>query len=181
MNKKTYGSILITSILTILSLLKYKVAEAVCPLCTVAVASGVGFSRWLGIDDTISGLWIGALTLSMAFWNINWFIKKKIKFVFMKPITVIAYYAIVIWPLWGMGIIGNKLGELKPFGMEGVISIDKLTLGVLVGTFTFWTSVEWYEHIKAKNNGHAHFPFEKVAIPIGSLILFSLVFFFLTR
>ena len=73
---------IIIAIFSVVSILKYKVAEAVCPLCTIAVAGGVGFSRWIGIDDTISGLWIGALTLSMALWNINWFDKKKIHFKF---------------------------------------------------------------------------------------------------
>lgn len=35
-------------------------AQAVCPVCTVAVGTGVGLSRWLGVDDTITGLWLGA-------------------------------------------------------------------------------------------------------------------------
>jgi len=154
---------------------------AVCPICTVAVASGVGFSRWIGIDDTITGLWIGALTLSMAFWNINWFDKKKIHFKFRNIITVLAYYLLVVFPLWGMGIIGNKLGALEVFGTESTLSMDKLTLGIMVGTFAFWTSVLWYAHMKAKNNGRAHFPFEKVVIPNALLIILSFAFFFLTK
>ncbi len=32
------------------------VTKAVCPVCTVAIASGVGLCRYLGIDDLISGL-----------------------------------------------------------------------------------------------------------------------------
>ena len=166
---------------TIISILGHKVALAICPLCTIAVASGVGLSRWLGIDDTVTGLWVGALTLSMAFWNINWFDKKKINFKFKSAITVIAYYLIVIFPLWGMGIIGNKLGALKTFGTDSSFSIDKLSLGILVGTFAFWTSVLWYAHIKAKNNGRAHFPFEKVVLPNALLVILSFVFFFLTK
>ena len=35
-------------------------AKAICPVCTVAVGAGIGLSRWLGIDDSITGLWIGA-------------------------------------------------------------------------------------------------------------------------
>ena len=172
--------ILILGIGTI-SVLSHKVALAVCPLCTIAVAAGVGLSRYLGIDDTITGLWIGALTLSMAFWNINWFEKKKINFKFRSAITVLAYYLIVIFPLWGMGIVGNKLGALKTFGTSSAFSVDKLTLGIMVGTFAFWASVEWYAHLKAKNNGHAHFPFEKVVIPNALLVILSFAFFFLTR
>lgn len=171
----------ITLGLSLISVLKYKIASAVCPLCTIAVASGVGFSRWLGIDDTITGLWIGALTLSMAFWNINWFDKKKIHFKFRNIITIVAYYLLIVIPLWYMGIMGNKLGALKAFGTETWMSVDKLSLGVLVGTFAFWTSTEWYAHMKAKNKGRAHFPFEKVVLPNALLILLSFAFFFLTR
>ena len=80
-----------------------------------------------------------------------------------------------------MGIIGNQLGQLKPFGLDTNVSLDKLFLGTIVGTFAFWSGVEWYEHLKAKNNGRAHFPFEKIAIPVGTLALFSFVFFLLTR
>lgn len=32
------------------------IAKAVCPVCIVAVASGVGLCRFLGIDDAITGL-----------------------------------------------------------------------------------------------------------------------------
>jgi len=183
MNSSPYSSPLkiATFGLALVSIFKIKVASAVCPLCTIAVAAGVGLSRWLGIDDTVTGLWVGALTLSMAFWNVNWYEKKKINFKFRSSITVAAYYLIVIFPLWGMGIIGNKLGALRPFGTESFFSVDKLTLGILVGSFLFWTSVLWYDHLKAKNNGRAHFPFEKVVLPNGLLLILSFVFFFLTR
>ncbi len=46
----------------------------------MAVAAGIGLSRWLGIDDTITGLWIGGLIISLAIWTINWIIKKNIYF-----------------------------------------------------------------------------------------------------
>ena len=43
-------------------------AHAFCPVCTVAVGTGVTFSRYLGVDDVISGVWIGGLILSSALW-----------------------------------------------------------------------------------------------------------------
>ena len=48
-------------------------AQAVCPLCVVAIGAGLGLSEYLGIDDTISGSWIGAMLIATAWWNINWF------------------------------------------------------------------------------------------------------------
>ncbi|MBU2577676.1 hypothetical protein KKA69_02480 [Patescibacteria group bacterium] len=42
--------------------------EAVYPVCTITVGAGLGISRWLGIDDSIPGLWIGGLILSSGLW-----------------------------------------------------------------------------------------------------------------
>lgn len=39
---------------------------AQCPVCTVAIGVGVGLCRYLGIDDLITGLWIGALLLALG-------------------------------------------------------------------------------------------------------------------
>ena len=51
----------ILSISVFILLISSRVAHAVCPVCTVAVGAGLGLAEWLGIDDSISGLWIGAL------------------------------------------------------------------------------------------------------------------------
>ncbi|MCX6758247.1 MAG: hypothetical protein NTX14_00895, partial [Candidatus Nealsonbacteria bacterium] len=56
----------------IFSLLTARPALAVCPICTVAVGAGLGLSRWFGIDDSISGLWIGGLIVSFILWTIDW-------------------------------------------------------------------------------------------------------------
>jgi len=32
------------------------VSYATCPVCTVAIASGLGLCRYIGIDDVVSGL-----------------------------------------------------------------------------------------------------------------------------
>jgi len=59
-----------------LSMLLTPNAHAVCPICTVAVGAGLGVSRWIGIDDSITGLWIGGLILSSGLWMAD-FIRKK--------------------------------------------------------------------------------------------------------
>src|SRR3990172_4136169 len=64
----------------ILKLITAPSALAVCPVCTVAVGAGLGISRALGIDDTVTSVWIGGLILSMSFWLIDWLKKKKTEF-----------------------------------------------------------------------------------------------------
>lgn len=155
------------------SLLGAKSVSAVCPVCTMAVGAGVGFSRWLGIDDVIAGLWIGALTVSMIMWTINWLDKKNIHFKGRKIMIIVGYYLLMIVPLYGMDIMGHPFNTF--WGM------DKILLGVIFGSILFFLSSFWYEELKRKNGGHSYFPFQKVAMPLASLAIASVIFYFLTR
>jgi hypothetical protein len=150
-------------------------AQAVCPLCTLAVGAGLGFSRWLGIDDSISGLWIGGLLLSLTMWTINWLSGKNIKFRFMGAIVGGLYYILTIGSLFFSSIISN------PVAFICSCFKDKLLVGIIVGTAAFYFGSTMYEYLKKKNNGHAHFPFEKIAMPIAPLVILSIIFYFLTK
>ncbi|HNW55769.1 MAG TPA: hypothetical protein PKN62_01695 [bacterium] len=169
MNKK----ITLASVFALLAALIAKPAAAICPICTIAVASGVGFSRYLGIDDTISGLWIGGLIVSMIAWTINWFDKKKFNFRGRDILTIIAYIALIVVPLYFYGMLDNSA--------SCVCGINRLLLGMTNGAIGFWFGADLYVYLKAKNNGHAHFPFEKVVLPISPLLILSIIFYFLTK
>lgn len=147
-------------------------AYAQCPVCTVGVIAGLGLSRWLGIDDTISGVWIGGLLVSMTAWTLNWFKKKKIKFFGVAPVTTIVYFGMVVLPLYFKEIIGHPFNRLW--------GIDKLVVGISFGSIIFIIAILIYEIMK-KKNGHAHFAYEKVVIPISSLIITSVIFYFITK
>lgn len=147
-------------------------AHAVCPICTIAVGAGVGLSRWLGIDDMIAGLWIGGLTVSMIMWTLSWFDKKKIHFKGRHLVTICSYYVLIVVPLFFTGIMGHALNTLW--------GVDKLLIGIIGGSVVFYGGAWWYERVKKKNNGHAHFPFQKVVMPIAPLILLSILFYIFT-
>jgi len=150
-------------------------ALAVCPLCTIAVGAGVGLSRWLGIDDTITGLWIGGLIVSLIIWTDGWLVKKNIHFWGRTVLVVIAYFALVIIPLFYSGIIGNPLNTLC------FCHLDKLLFGIIVGSIAFWCGANWHYYLKEKNNGHVYFPFQKIVISILPLIILSVLYYFLTK
>lgn len=151
-------------------------AKAVCPVCVVAVGAGLGLSRYLGIDDTITGLWIGGLTMAMIMWTINW-ARPKIKNVKTKPFwnifIILAYYAIIAWPLTTQNFIGHPLNVIW--------GIDKILLGITLGSLIFWGMSQFYVYLKKENGGRAYFPFQKVVMPFGSLALISLIFYLLTK
>ena len=151
-------------------------AKAICPVCVVAVGAGLGLSEYLGIDDSIAGLWIGGLTVSMIIWNINWFNKKNWLFGnkdLRDILLTILYYVLIIWPLVNKGIVGQPLNKFW--------GVDKLLLGISIGSVFFVTANLSYNYLKKKNNNHAYFPFQKVVMPVGILLILSFVFYFLTK
>lgn len=151
-------------------------AQAVCPVCVVAVGAGLGLSEYLGIDDAVAGAWIGGLLVAMTIWTINWFNKKNWTFGnkdLRDILTTILYYALTIWPLMTQGFIGGVGNTLW--------GVDKLALGIVIGSLAFLGATLWYNNLKKKNNNHAWFPFQKVVWPLGALLITSLLFYFLTR
>ena len=158
-----------------IGLLFAKKALAVCPICTIAVSAGVGLSRYLGIDDAITGLWIGGLTVSMITWTESWLDKKNINFKGRLYANIAGYYALIIIPLYYSKIIGNPLNTLCACGL------DRLLFGIIAGSIAFWCGASWYFYLKEKNGGHAYFPFQKVAMPIAPLIILSITYYFLTK
>jgi hypothetical protein len=126
-------------------------------------------SRWLGISDLISALWIGGLLASMSLWIINWMNKKKISFKWADEIIFASFYLMAIIPLWISGAIGSPLNTL--FGA------DKIILGITAGTVVFIVTELSYENMKKKNNGRALFLFQKVVMPFAVLAVFSALMF----
>jgi hypothetical protein len=170
MNKK----LPIISVIVFISGLIAQPVAAVCPICTIAVASGVGLSRYLGIDDIITGLWIGGLTVSMIIWTLSWLSKKKIHFRWQAIITI-AYIAIIIIPLYFYGLLSN------PGNNSCVCGVNKLLLGIINGAVGFWAGAEWYSYLKKKNHDHAYFHFQKVVMPLTPLIILSFIFYWLIK
>jgi len=147
-------------------------AQAVCPVCVVAVSACVGLSQYLGIDDTISGVWIGGLLVSMIIWTIDWLKRKNIKFYFRKILVIGLFYVFTIGPLYKSEMIGHPANKLW--------IMDKLLLGIILGSIFFLGAVFLNSHLKKKNSGKVFFPFQKVVVPIVTLGILSGVFYFLT-
>lgn len=148
-------------------------AHAVCPVCVVVVGAGIGIAEEFGVNDTIIGLWVGALIIAMAWWTVNWLVKKNWCFKGCGSITFLSYYLLTLIPLYYSGFIGKELNKLW--------GIDKLLLGVLAGSILFYAGESLHFYIKSKNNDKVHFYFQRVIIPIIVLIIASGAFYFITK
>ena len=52
-------------------------ANPACAVCTVAVGASLELARSLGVDDSVVGVWAGALLALLGYWLILWFDKKN--------------------------------------------------------------------------------------------------------
>lgn len=146
--------------------------SAHCPLCVAGAAVGVSLARWIGIDDSITGVWIGALLGSMSFWFYSWLISKKLKFVeknkvWLKPAIYVLVWALTLWSFYRFQLI---------IRMTQIFGFDKLTFGMLTGGILFYF-VDIGDNYLIKKAGKVYFPYQRVVFSLGSMVILSLVIY----
>lgn len=169
--RKIYLFIFFT--LSTLHLVLVTSVHAVCPVCTVAVGAGLGLTRYLGIDDTVSGVWIGGLVLSSSFWLSDWLKKKNFSFLglltpHLSLLTLLLVSASVFLPLYFSKIIGHPFNK--------ILGLDKLVFGSLAGALVFALAVVLDKMVR-QAKGHQLFIYQKVVFPVVSLLCLSLIFY----
>jgi len=147
-------------------------AMAVCPVCTVAVGAGLEGARLLGVDDVITGIWAGGLTLSLFFWTAGWLKKRGVTNFWLQIVLPFFLY-------YGLLACVYLMPDIT-FGANTLWGIDKFMLGVIVGTVAFYMGARWYIKIKRANDGHARFAFQKVVVPLTFLLIATLIFWLIT-
>lgn len=168
--KKVFSSAMFALLFVIITL---PVAMAVCPVCTVAVGAGLEGARLLGVDDVITGIWAGGLTLSLFFWTAGWLKKRGVKSAFWQIVVPFVFY-------YGLlGLVYALPGVT--FGVNTLWGIDKFLLGIIVGTVAFYLGARWYIKIKRSNGGHAKFAFQKVVVPLFFLLIATAIFWLITK
>ena len=142
-------------------------ANPACAVCTVAVGASLEVARRYGVDDAVVGVWAGAMLTLLGYWLILWFDKKNWNF----PLRNLILMTISI------GSIGFMYFEMpyKP-RIIGCFYMDPLLFSTLLGAAVFVYVSKFYQWMKARNGGHAHFPFEKVVLPVAALALLSVYF-----
>lgn len=175
MIKKFVVFTLVFSLFSILYSLSPSPAGAVCPVCTVAVAGGLGFSRYFGIDDSITGIWVGGLIVSLVFWTVDWLKKKDLKYLkklssFHFYLLSFLFYILITYPpLFWAGIIGHPFNTM--------LGIDKLVFGSIIGAIFFYLGV-WGDKKVRKTKGKQLFNYQKVVFPVAALTFISLMIYY---
>ena len=157
--------------------------SAHCPLCTAAVGTGVAVTRFYGVDDSIVGLWIGAFVISIALWFDKELKKRNKKIKFQGPILAILSFVLTVVPFYIGGLITSfsmvrSMPEHHSMLGLGVLGIDKLLIGIIVGSVLSYLWMNFGSKIRNKKR-KLYVPFQTIILTVVTLIVFSLIFYFI--
>jgi len=147
------------------------VVSAHCPLCAAGAGAGITLSRLLGIDDSITGIWVGAFLGAISFWTQRSLGQRKK--VFLQPIVGFFLYVLVfvstLWSFYKFNVV-VKHGDI--FG------IHKLTFGIILGGGFFYL-VDKLNKYLVKPNGKVFFPYQRMVVSLGSMVILSVFVYIL--
>lgn len=158
---------LLTAFLLAQTMFAATASAQVCPVCVVAIGAGLGFSRWFGIDDIISSVWIGAFLIAVTSWTLSFMKKKKWNFADDGIVITLAYLLLTYIPLYYAGIVGHPQNQI--FG------IDKIIFGSTIGAAFLFLGHWLHLYLKKKNNNKVFFQYQRVAVPVAVLLIVSFI------
>lgn len=154
---------------TIYNLLTPSAVTAHCPLCVAGAAIGITLTRWIGVDDSITGVWVAALLGASSFWFYSWLLGKKIKQVeqyksVLKPLIYILVFVSTLWSFYKSQLI---------IRMTQIFGFDELTFGMLTGGILFYL-VDIGDNFLIRKAGKVYFPYQRIVFSLGSMVILSL-------
>ncbi|MCG2689371.1 hypothetical protein L6255_02950 [Candidatus Parcubacteria bacterium] len=144
-------------------------ALAFCPMCVVATGAFLGIFRWLGVDDTIIGLWLGGFILSASMVFNNLLIKKGKRIRFQLFLILLVFFGLTMLFLY-------QFGGLSPYNK--IFGIDKIVFGIILGSSLLLLASYLDKFLRKQNEGKIFISHQKMIIAISLLIIFSLGLYF---
>ncbi len=127
MRKLTTTLLVIFLLFTIHQTLITREVLAHCPLCVAGTGAGLALSRWLGIDDSITGVWIAAFLGATSLWFANTVKKKYLPL--QNLVIYIGVFGATLWSFYAFNLIDEHAGL--------IMGIPKLTFGIVTGGIVF--------------------------------------------
>ena len=146
------------SLLTLMAT-SVKANPACTTLCPLVLGASLGIARKLGVKDEVVGVLFGALLAVLGYWLIRFFEKRNWHF---KG----CHFILMALSIASVGFVYVNTLEYKPMLHWHLLYIDSFLLATLCGAAAHIGGVHLYAWMKEKNGGYAHFPFEKVLVPI---------------
>lgn len=155
-----------------------RTAVAHCPLCVGGAAVGLSVARYFGIDDSITGVWLAALLGALSFWGERPLAKRISSKGFKKVVRPSLYLAIFASTIWSFYAFNDYTTEVFKFYLlnlhAGTIAgLPKVVFGIVAGGVLFYL-VDMFDDALIKRNGKVYFPYQRVVVTLGSMLIFSL-------
>lgn len=167
---------IIFTIATVVLVNLSKIASAMCPLCVAGAAAGLSIARYYGVDDTVVGVWLGALAVSTALWINNVVTNKSkpklIPFQGFFVITVII--AATIAPFYFVGFFKGM-----PNMSDTIFSINRVIFGTVIGGIVTFIGSPISNIIKKKRGKTFHY--QTIILTLLLLTALSLFFWYITK
>lgn len=141
-------------------------ANPACPVCTIAIGASLEIARHMGVPDSVVGLWAGALLALLGYWTIKFCDRRGWNWRGRNTMLIVLSVAMI-----GFVYLGRV--KYNPQMICGLFAMDPVLFGTVCGAVLFILTEKLYDFMKARNGGHAHFPFEKVLLPVVVLALAS--------
>ena len=150
-------------------------ALAHCPLCTVGAAALGGGALWLGISNSVIGLFIGAFAVALGLW-LNKLIKRRIKF--QTHIILVGTFLLTVVPLIPIfqNYVGLPVFMIGEYGslLNRVYLIETFFIGSLIGAFLVLISPRISEKLTTIRNGNK-IAFQGMIVTFLSLVTISIL------
>jgi len=139
------------------------IVQAHCPLCVAGAGAGLTLTRWVGVDDSISGVWLAAFLGAISFWSES-LIKRRELRPKLRPLIYIGIFAATIWSFYKFNLV---------IRMSQILGLDKLIFGMVVGGVAFYL-VDVIDDYIIKRKGKVLFPYQRIIVTLGSMLILSL-------
>lgn len=156
------------AIFTLITVHTFATREALahCPLCVAGTGAGLVFSRWLGIDDSITGVWIAAFLGAMSLWFANTVKKKYLPL--QNLVIYIGVFGATLWSFYAFNLIDEHAGL--------IMGIPKLTFGIVTGGIVFYL-VEAGNTLIKKKRGKVLFAYQPIVFSLVAMLVLSVAIF----
>jgi len=137
-----------------------------CPLCIVGAGAGLSISRFLGIDDAVTGVWLAAFIGAFSLWLAR-FVKRKF-IPLQEELIYILSFGLTLWSFYAFNLVDEHAGLL--FG------VPRLVFGIVAGAVIFYLTDVAHQLVK-KVKGKVLIPYQGVIFSLGGIAILSLVVF----
>ncbi len=158
-----------------------KSVNAHCPLCTVGAAAAAGGAAWLGVNNAVIGVFLGAFAVSMGWW-VSKLIKKQYV-PYQMALIILFSFATTIFPLLPLitGFYPLYISMMGDYGslLNRTYLVNLFLFGSIIGGII--VSVTPWLSKKISDSRGKTLPYQGIILTFALLIILGIFLQFLMK